>query len=176
MSDIHIGPSDASNSRCINTRETPRRMLTDPETVNVPDVVVAVSGDADDDGSVEAYTAARRMVRESALRNRAAVAFCTGNHDERGTFAQVPGSGHRGAEGPPDHGTGTERASARGSPLGLTPPSTDTSVKRPKAHSCTSELTRPHHNWSPRSFAPSRTTDHQGPAAPRRVSLTPTPD
>ena len=74
-------------------------MLTDPETVNVPDVVVAVSGDADDDGSVEAYTAARRMVRESALRNRAAVAFCTGNHDERGTFAKVPGSGHRGAEG-----------------------------------------------------------------------------
>ncbi|MFJ3275565.1 metallophosphoesterase [Streptomyces sp. NPDC086776] len=99
ISDIHIGPSDASNSRCINARETPRRMLTDPETVNVPDVVVAVSADADDDGSVEAYTAARRMVRESALRNRAAVAFCTGNHDERGTFAKVPGSGHRGAEG-----------------------------------------------------------------------------
>ncbi|WP_327421598.1 hypothetical protein OG612_30135 [Streptomyces sp. NBC_01527] len=51
----------------------------------------------DDDGSVVAYTAARRMVRESAVRNRAAVVFCTGNHDERGTFAKVLGSGHLGA-------------------------------------------------------------------------------
>ncbi|MET7524731.1 metallophosphoesterase [Streptomyces sp900116325] len=90
ISDIHIGPSEASNSRGINARESPRRMFTDLETV--PDVDVVVSGDVADDGSVEAYTAARRMVRESALRNRAAVAFCTGNHDERGTFAKVLGS------------------------------------------------------------------------------------
>ncbi|MFF0399149.1 metallophosphoesterase [Streptomyces sp. NPDC005248] len=90
ISDIHIGPSEASNSRGINARESPRRMFTDLETV--PDVDVVVSGDVADDGSVEAYTAAHRMVRESALRNRAAVAFCTGNHDERGTFAKVLGS------------------------------------------------------------------------------------
>ncbi|WP_329160220.1 metallophosphoesterase [Streptomyces sp. NBC_01717] len=98
ISDIHIGPSEASNSRGINARESLRRMLTDLETV--PDVdVVVVSGDVADDGSVEAYTAARRMVRGFALRKRAAVVFCTGNHDERGAFAKVLGSGHLGADG-----------------------------------------------------------------------------
>lgn len=82
ISDIHIGPSEASDSRGISARASLRRMLTDLETV--PDVDVVVSGDVADNGSVEACTAARRMVREFVLRNRGAVAFCTGNHDERG--------------------------------------------------------------------------------------------
>lgn len=67
---------------------------------SVPDVgAVVVSGDVADDGSPEAYTAARDMVREFAGPRRAPVVFCTGNHDERGAFAKVLGSGHLGADG-----------------------------------------------------------------------------
>jgi 3',5'-cyclic AMP phosphodiesterase CpdA len=98
ISDIHIGPYDAPNSRGINARESLRRMLTD--LAAVPDVdAVVVSGDVADDGSPEAYTAARDMVREFARRKRAPVIFCTGNHDERGAFAKVLGSGHLDADG-----------------------------------------------------------------------------
>ncbi|MGY5033000.1 metallophosphoesterase [Streptomyces sp. 900116325] len=105
ISDIHIGPSEASNFRGINARESLRRMLTDLETV--PDVDVVVSGDVAHDGSVEAYTAARRTLRESA-------------------------------------------------PPWPSAPAPKTSAGRP-----------------PRSFVPSRTTDHQRPAAPRRAPPTP---
>ncbi|MGW3244421.1 metallophosphoesterase family protein [Streptomyces sp. NPDC001070] len=98
ISDIHIGPHDAPDSRGINARESLRRMLTDLAAVPGVDAVV-VSGDVADDGSPEAYTAAREMVREFARRKRAPVIFCTGNHDERGAFAKVLGSGHLDADG-----------------------------------------------------------------------------
>ncbi|MFD3457401.1 metallophosphoesterase family protein [Streptomyces sp. NPDC058691] len=98
LSDIHIGPDDAPNARGINARESLARMLTDLEAV--PGIgAVVVSGDVADDGSPEAYAAARDMVREFALRKGAPVVFCTGNHDERGAFAKVLGSGHIGIDG-----------------------------------------------------------------------------
>ncbi|MEU6339437.1 metallophosphoesterase [Streptomyces sp. NPDC046977] len=98
LSDIHIGPDDAPNARGINARESLRRMLTDLEAV--PGVgTVVVSGDVADDGSPEAYTVAREMVCAFASRKRAPVVFCTGNHDERGAFAKILGSGHIGAGG-----------------------------------------------------------------------------
>ncbi|MEU4093305.1 metallophosphoesterase [Streptomyces sp. NPDC026673] len=98
LSDIHIGPFDAPNARGVNARESLRRMLTDLEAV--PDVgAVVVSGDVADDGSPEAYTAAREMIGEFAARRRAPAVFCTGNHDERGAFANVLGSGHVGVDG-----------------------------------------------------------------------------
>lgn len=98
LSDIHIGPVEGPNSRGIDARESLRRMLAGLDSV--PDVgAVVVSGDVADDGSTEAYTAARDMVREFAAPRRAPVVFCTGNHDERGAFAKVLGSGHLGADG-----------------------------------------------------------------------------
>ncbi|MFJ5219386.1 metallophosphoesterase family protein [Streptomyces sp. NPDC088354] len=98
LSDIHIGPDDAPNARGVDARESLRRMLTDLEAV--PGIgTVVVSGDVADDGSPEAYTAARDMVREFASRKGAPVVFCTGNHDERGAFAKVLGSGHIGIDG-----------------------------------------------------------------------------
>ncbi|BCY10438.1 metallophosphoesterase [Actinoplanes sp. L3-i22] len=66
--------------------ETLRQLLRD--CADIPDVdVVVVTGDVADDGSPEAYRAAREIIGRPAI-------FAAGNHDDRAAFAAVLGSGH----------------------------------------------------------------------------------
>lgn len=55
---------------------------------------VIVTGDIADDGSEAAYARARDLALTYAARRDSHVVFCLGNHDDRGAFTRVLGSGH----------------------------------------------------------------------------------
>ena len=55
---------------------------------------VVVTGDIADDGSVAAYQRARDVLGAFARDREAFLMFAPGNHDRRGAFARVLGSGH----------------------------------------------------------------------------------
>lgn len=93
LSDTHLDRFDGPNKHGVNATQSLRRMLADLAAVRDIDVVV-VSGDIADDGSPEAYSAARDIVGEFALSLDSPVLYSTGNHDERGAFSKILGSGH----------------------------------------------------------------------------------
>ncbi|WP_433447417.1 metallophosphoesterase family protein [Streptomyces sp. CA-142005] len=76
---------------------------------------VVVTGDVADDGSREAYVRARDLLGGFARERGAAVFYTTGNHDERGAFGDVLGSGH---EDPDTVYEGPEGERAAASTLG----------------------------------------------------------
>jgi Icc protein len=98
LSDTHINRTDAPNTYGVNATESLRLMLAELRHQRNVDAVV-VTGDIAELGEVEAYTTARELIGEFARRLGAAVFFTTGNHDERGAFAKVLGSGHLGVDG-----------------------------------------------------------------------------
>ena len=74
------------------------RILHDARFVPGIDLVV-LSGDIADDGSPEGYAAVLERVGRFAAERQIPHVYCTGNHDDRATFAAVLGSGHVGADG-----------------------------------------------------------------------------
>ncbi|KUO20529.1 metallophosphoesterase family protein [Streptomyces dysideae] len=98
LSDTHIDRTDAPNTYGVNATESLRLMLAELRHQRDVDAVV-VTGDIADEGAVEAYTTARELIGAFARSLGAAVFFTTGNHDERGAFAKVLGSGHLGVDG-----------------------------------------------------------------------------
>lgn len=98
LSDTHLDRRDAPNKHGVNATQSLRRMLADLRHLRAVDTIV-VSGDIADDGSPEAYVAARAIVREFAAERNVPVIYSTGNHDERQAFAKVLGSGHLDPDG-----------------------------------------------------------------------------
>ncbi|MFD5570623.1 metallophosphoesterase family protein [Streptomyces cadmiisoli] len=98
LSDTHLDRTDAPNKHGVNATRSLRRMLADLRHVHGVDAIV-VSGDIADDGSLEAYAAARDIVGEFAAGRNIPVIYSTGNHDERRAFAEVLGSGHLDPDG-----------------------------------------------------------------------------
>ncbi|GAA2691193.1 metallophosphoesterase [Actinoplanes palleronii] len=98
LSDTHVTAAAGVNRDGIDAREALRGMLLDCAEVPGLDVVL-VTGDVADDGSVTAYRDVLAMVGGFARERRVPVVFTTGNHDERGAFTEVLGSGHLGADG-----------------------------------------------------------------------------
>ncbi|MFE2970147.1 metallophosphoesterase family protein [Streptomyces sp. NPDC059340] len=93
LSDTHLDRVDAPNKHGVNATQSLRRILADLEGLQAVDVVV-ISGDIADDGSLEAYAAAREIVSEFAAERDVPVLYSTGNHDEREAFTKILGSGH----------------------------------------------------------------------------------
>ncbi len=75
-----------------------RRMLRDVQWVELLDAIV-VSGDVADDGSQAGCSAVLAQVGALARVREVPHIYSTGNHDDRGSFAAVLGSGHRSADG-----------------------------------------------------------------------------
>ncbi|MFF7471030.1 metallophosphoesterase [Streptomyces sp. NPDC008092] len=98
LSDTHLDRTDAPNARGVNATASLRLMLDELRHLQGLDAVV-VTGDLADDGAVEAYTALRTLVGAYAQARNIPVLCTTGNHDERGAFAKVLGSGHLDADG-----------------------------------------------------------------------------
>ncbi len=98
LSDTHLNRVDLPNSPRVNTRESLQRILFDCRQLQNIDVVV-VSGDIADDGSIEAYAAARQLIGDFARERQVPVIFSTGNHDDRQAFTEVLGNGHLDATG-----------------------------------------------------------------------------
>jgi 3',5'-cyclic-AMP phosphodiesterase len=98
LSDTHLDHFDGPNKHGVNAMQSLRQMLTDLATAPEIDVVV-VSGDIADDGSPEAYAAARDLIGAFASARNVPVVYSTGNHDERNAFAKILGSGHLDASG-----------------------------------------------------------------------------
>ncbi|MEU6301354.1 metallophosphoesterase family protein [Streptomyces chartreusis] len=93
LSDTHVEKTDAPNKYGVNATDSLRLMLAELRHLRAVDAIV-VTGDIADDGAVEAYTAVRDLVGEFARPLAAPVFYTTGNHDERGAFGKVLGSGH----------------------------------------------------------------------------------
>ncbi|GGR45089.1 metallophosphoesterase [Streptomyces aurantiogriseus] len=106
LSDTHLERTDAPGARGVNATDSLRLMLAELRHQRDVDAIV-VTGDLADDGAVEAYTAVRDLVGAFARSLGAPVFYTTGNHDERGAFGKVLGSGHLAADG-------TDRAQAAG--------------------------------------------------------------
>ncbi|GAA2481675.1 metallophosphoesterase family protein [Streptomyces longisporus] len=98
LSDTHIERTDAPNRHGVNATDSLRLMLAELRHQRGVDAIV-VTGDLADDGAVEAYTTVRELLTEFALPLDAPVFCTTGNHDERGAFGKVLGSGHLAADG-----------------------------------------------------------------------------
>lgn len=94
LSDTHLPRATGPDADGVDAREVLRRLLADCRHLVGVDLVV-VSGDVADDGSVEAYRDARTAIVTWAAERGAATVFAVGNHDERTTFAEVLGTGHR---------------------------------------------------------------------------------
>ncbi|MCC9308945.1 metallophosphoesterase [Kitasatospora sp. RB6PN24] len=93
LSDVHISRIDGPDADGADGTAALRRML--GELVHLRDLdALVITGDVADDGSREAYTRIREIVGDFARERSAAVFYTTGNHDERGAFAEVLGSGH----------------------------------------------------------------------------------
>lgn len=98
LSDTHIDRRDAPNKHGVHATQSLRQMLTDLQHLCALDAIV-LSGDIADDGSLEAYVAARDLVRDFAAQRNIPAIYSTGNHDERQAFAKALGSGHLDPDG-----------------------------------------------------------------------------
>ncbi|AKJ15323.1 metallophosphoesterase [Streptomyces incarnatus] len=93
LSDTHLDRAGGPDADGADGTAALRRMLAELEQLRDLDAVV-VTGDVADDGSREAYLRARDLLGGFARERGARVFYTTGNHDERGAFADVLGSGH----------------------------------------------------------------------------------
>lgn len=98
LSDTHLDRRDAPNKHGVNATRSLRQMLTDLQHLRALDAIV-LSGGIADDGSLEAYVAARDPVRDFAAQRNIPAIYSTGNHDERQAFAKALGSGHLDPDG-----------------------------------------------------------------------------
>ncbi|MFE7166961.1 metallophosphoesterase [Streptomyces sp. NPDC057616] len=98
LSDTHVERTDAPNRHGVEATASLRLMLHELRHQRGVDAVV-VTGDIANDGAVEAYTTVRELLTGFAAPLEAPVFFTTGNHDERGAFGKVLGSGHLAADG-----------------------------------------------------------------------------
>jgi 3',5'-cyclic AMP phosphodiesterase CpdA len=98
LSDTHLDRTDSPNAHGVNAQQSLRQMLSDLEAVQDIDVIV-ISGDIANDGSKEAYHAARKLIGEFARSRNVPMIYSTGNDDERLAFSEVLGSGHLDATG-----------------------------------------------------------------------------
>jgi 3',5'-cyclic-AMP phosphodiesterase len=112
LSDTHLTGSGFDEDG-VDAASALDRMLHDLRLV--PDVdLVVVSGDIADDGSVAGCAGVLERVGRFAAERGVPQVYCTGNHDARGPFGEVFGSGHLGADGrdqgEPIRDAGDERA------------------------------------------------------------------
>ncbi|ADB31126.1 metallophosphoesterase [Kribbella flavida DSM 17836] len=97
LSDTQVG-RDGRDEDGVDAVAALERMLHDAR--HLPDLdLVVVSGDIADDGSVEGCVAVRDRVAAFAAARGIPHVYCTGNHDDRSTFATALGSGHLGPDG-----------------------------------------------------------------------------
>ncbi|MER7172883.1 metallophosphoesterase [Streptomyces mesophilus] len=94
LSDTHLDAAGGPDVDGADGTAALRLLLDELQYLDDLDAVV-VTGDVADDGSREAYTRAGELVSAYAGRRRAEVFYTTGNHDDRGAFREVLGSGHR---------------------------------------------------------------------------------
>lgn len=107
LSDTHM-TATGFDADGVDAAASLRRILTDARHLDGLDLVM-VSGDIADDGSTAGYAVTREIVGDFAARRGIPHVYTTGNHDDRGNFAQVLGTGHLAAGG-----TGTGRGWAGG--------------------------------------------------------------
>lgn len=98
LSDPHLTREGGRDADGVDAAASLDRIL--DAVRHVPGVdVVLVTGDIADDGSPEACAAVRDRVGGFAAERGIPHIYTTGNHDTRGAFAAVFGSGHLDAEG-----------------------------------------------------------------------------
>ncbi|MGV4983243.1 metallophosphoesterase family protein [Streptomyces sp. NRAIS4] len=110
LSDTHLDRAGGPDADGADGTAALRCMLADVSHLRDLDAVV-VTGDVADDGSREAYARAHDILGGYARERGASVFYTTGNHDERGAFAQVLGVGHEHPEAVYE-GAEDERAAA----------------------------------------------------------------
>jgi 3',5'-cyclic AMP phosphodiesterase CpdA len=93
LSDTHLDRAGGPDADGADGTAALLCMLTDLFHLRDLDALV-VTGDIADDGSHEAYARARELLGGYARERGAPVFYTTGNHDERGAFNAVLGSGH----------------------------------------------------------------------------------
>jgi 3',5'-cyclic AMP phosphodiesterase CpdA len=97
LSDTHLTATGFDEDG-VDAAASLRRILFDARHLDGLGLVI-VSGDIADDGSTAGCTAVREIVGEFAARRGIPHIYTTGNHDDRSSFRQVLGTGHRGADG-----------------------------------------------------------------------------
>jgi 3',5'-cyclic AMP phosphodiesterase CpdA len=97
LSDPHLTRSGTDEDG-VDAAAALERILHDARFVPGIDLVV-VSGDIADDGSTEGYAGVLERVGRFAAERGVPHVYCTGNHDDRETFAAVLGSGHVAPDG-----------------------------------------------------------------------------
>ncbi|MER6375538.1 metallophosphoesterase [Streptomyces mirabilis] len=110
LSDTHLDEAGAPDADGADGTAALRLLLDELQHLDDLNAVV-ITGDVADDGSREAYTRAGELVSAYAGRRGAEVFYTTGNHDDRSTFREVLGSGHRQPEAAYEGAAG-ERAAA----------------------------------------------------------------
>jgi 3',5'-cyclic-AMP phosphodiesterase len=93
LSDTHLIRDPGPNHYGVDPAASLRLMLHDCGELRELDAVV-VTGDVADDGTSEAYAQAWQLIGGFAREREIPAFFTTGNHDERGAFGSVLGSGH----------------------------------------------------------------------------------
>ncbi|WP_311736806.1 metallophosphoesterase [Streptomyces sp. TLI_185] len=94
LSDTHLDRAGGPDEDGADGTEALRLLLDELQYLDDLDALV-VTGDVADDGSREAYTRAGELLSDYAGRRGVEVFYTTGNHDDRTTFREVLGSGHR---------------------------------------------------------------------------------
>ncbi|GAA4426543.1 metallophosphoesterase [Georgenia halophila] len=97
LSDTHFLTVGRHNG-VVDTIAATERVLDACEQLAPPHLVV-VSGDVSDDGSPDSYELARSVVGSWGKEAGAPVVFSMGNHDARGPFRSVLGTGHLDVDG-----------------------------------------------------------------------------
>lgn len=93
LSDTHLTGDGTLHGGVVDTVAAYRWTLGAFENSGPLDLVV-ISGDASDDGSPASYTTLRSLTQDFAQRHGAVAVYAMGNHDQRGGFRGVLGSGH----------------------------------------------------------------------------------
>ncbi|MGP9501798.1 metallophosphoesterase [Specibacter sp. AOP5-B1-6] len=108
LSDTHLMGDGTLHGGVVDTVAAYRCTLDAFENAGPLDLVV-LSGDVSDDGSPASYSTLRSLTGDFAARHGAVAVYAMGNHDQRGGFRAVLGSGHPGSGHP---GTATVSSAA----------------------------------------------------------------
>ncbi|WP_343317837.1 metallophosphoesterase [Arthrobacter sp. TMP15] len=93
LSDTHLTGDGTLHGGVVDTVAAYRWTLGAFKNAGPLDLVV-ISGDASDDGSPASYNTLRSLTQDFAQRHGAVAVYAMGNHDQRGGFREVLGSGH----------------------------------------------------------------------------------